>query len=608
MPVLALIKDQKSIDVVLPWASTFTTARDTSLVVVCWTQSAVSSEVIEDAGPVSQGLIEAVKDYFSRNKPGEVPKIIGLDGPNEAKSVIDAARENDINLIVAAGSDPSGKKGGTLATNPLLKQSPFTTVILFGGSKRSTRPQKVLVGATDNANDISSVFLSYQMAESLQTGVTLARPEFEAGLEGAEIGRRDLEQLKRDSGVHDRDDVQSQVFQSGEVEQAAQAMNENDLVMFGANYEHLAAFIELTDKPTFAVVKRQPPLRRWQAGTQQTSVWSTRLSPADYAELIQGLRQGSKLGADFVTMLSLATVVASLGLLQDSAAVVIGSMLLAPLMTPMIGCGLALAQANSKLGYMALKTVAVGLICTLVLSYLIGVFTPGEVLTSQIYARGQPTILDLFIAVASAAAASYALARPNLVGSIAGVAIATALVPPLCSVGISIAYSDFGNAQGAALLFATNFFAIVLAAGLTFRLIGISSKQAGKGQKFWVFRIVVIFGIAIIAIGFPLQKAMEESLVQAKPQPRGYPLAKSVMDAVEERLAANPGYELLTAGQPSSPFSTSDVMIVLSTTDVPEPGFVEGMEALIKEQMNDESLRVKIHLIKAVDEGKPAGD
>ena len=361
---------------------------------------------------------------------GEVPEIIGLDGPNEAKAVIDTAREKDVNLIVAAGSDPSGKKGGSLATNPLLKQSPFTTVILFGGSARSTRPQKVLVGATENANDVSSVFLAYQMADSLQTSVTLARSEFEAGLEGAEIGRRDLEQLRRDSGVQGRDDVQSQVFQSGEVEQAAQAMNENDLVMFGANFEHLAAYVELTEKPTIAVVKRQPPLRRWQAGTQQISVWSTRLSPADYAELIQGLRQGSKLGSDFVTMLSLATVVASLGLLQDSAAVVIGSMLLAPLMTPMIGCGLALAQANSKLGYMALKTVAVGLICTLALSYLIGVFTPGEELTSQIYARGQPTILDLFIAVASAAAASYALARPNLVGSIAGVAIATALVPP----------------------------------------------------------------------------------------------------------------------------------------------------------------------------------
>ena len=266
------------------------------------------------------------------------------------------------------------------------------------------------------------------------------------------------------------------------------------------------------------------------------------------------------------------------------------------------------AQANQKLGYMALKTVAAGLVCTLVLSYLIGVITPGTELTAQIYARGQPTILDLLIAVASAAAASFALARPNLVGSIAGVAIATALVPPLCSVGISIAYSDFSNAQGAALLFVTNFLAIVLAAGLTFRLIGISARQAGLRQKFWVFRIVVIFGIAIIAIGFPLQKGMQESLVQSKPQPRAYSLTRTVMDAVEERLAAHPEYELITAGQPSSPFSSSDVILVLSTSGDPEPEVFNELKAVIKDQMQDDSLRVKIHCLKAVDVEESPGD
>ena len=80
--------------------------------------------------------------------------------------------------------------------------------------------------------------------------------------------------------------------------------------------------------------------------------------------------------------------------------------------------------------------------CTLTISLLIGLVAPGAELTPQIYARGAPTLLDLGVAVASAAAAAYALARPNLVGSIAGVAIATALVPPLCSVGLSLAYGD----------------------------------------------------------------------------------------------------------------------------------------------------------------------
>ena len=93
------------------------------------------------------------------------------------------------------------------------------------------------------------------------------------------------------------------------------------------------AVLEFTKKPTIAVIKRAPPLRPWQTD-KPAAKWNPRLSPADYAELIQGLRHGSRLGVDFITMLSLAAIVASMGLLQDSPAVVIGSMLLAPLMTP----------------------------------------------------------------------------------------------------------------------------------------------------------------------------------------------------------------------------------------------------------------------------------
>ena len=88
---------------------------------------------------------------------------------------------------------------------------------------------------------------------------------------------------------------------------------------------------------------------------------------------------------------------------------------------------------------------------------------PGEELTSQVTARGDPNLLDLFIALCSAVAAAYAMARPNIIGAVAGVAIATALVPPLCSVGISLAYHEYLNALGSALLFLINLLAIVLA-------------------------------------------------------------------------------------------------------------------------------------------------
>ena len=121
---------------------------------------------------------------------------------------------------------------------------------------------------------------------------------------------------------------------------------------------------------------------------------SLRRLRTDYVDLIQGLRRGSRLSVDFLTMLGLAAAIASLGLLQDSPAVVIGSMLLAPLMTPMIGSGLSLAQANAKLGWNSLVSIVSGFLLTLAMSCIIAVVTPGEEMTSQVLARGSPAIGD----------------------------------------------------------------------------------------------------------------------------------------------------------------------------------------------------------------------
>jgi uncharacterized hydrophobic protein (TIGR00271 family) len=551
----------------------------------------------EDANEANAQLVQSVNNFFSHAKTTERPEVIAAFGPSESKEAIDVAKEHETDLIVAIAKDPTGASGASYATNSLLKQSPFTTVILFGDETRSKKPGRVFIGATDSLNDVSAAVLAKQLVDNCKARVTVARAELESGPEGKEVGRRELDQLMRDANVKEYQRANFQVFQSGDYETVTTAMNKHDLVLLGANYPHVPVIMGSTNKPTVAVVKRAPPLRLWQS-PQQASTWTMRLSPADYAELFQGLRRGSRLGADFLIMLSLATIVASLGLLQNSPAVVIGSMLLAPLMTPMVGCGLALAQANQKLGNAALGTVGVGLLCALAISFLVGVTTPGVELTPQIYARGQPTILDLFVAVASAAAASYALARPNLVGSIAGVAIATALVPPLCSVGISLAYGDLTNAQGAALLFVTNFLAIVLCSAFTFRLIGITPKHAETSQRFWVFRVVIIFATAVILIAIPLQNDLMDSLVQTKPQTRTYPLARTVMDALEERVQSEPGVSLISTGRPSSHFASSDVVIVLGCTGEPEPEFANKLIRLVREKMLDDSLVVEVHCVK----------
>ncbi|MGI9427730.1 MAG: TIGR00341 family protein, partial [Bythopirellula sp.] len=556
--------------------------------------SVVGSEGCE---PLSQEFVHAAQDFFSQQELTDPSEIIGVSGPSDATAAIEIARQKNAELIVAAAHDPTGASGTTYATNPLFKQSPCNTIVLFGGSTRSIEPKQIFVAATDNLNDEVAIFLASRMVENCDACATFARAELETEQLGLEVGRREIKSLIRNAGVDNADRFDCQVFPTGGYEEVATAMDEHDLVLIGSSYPRVPTFVELTQKPTVAVIQRAPPLRPWQTA-QRAASWKPRLSPADYAELIHGLRHGSRLSVDFITMLSLAAIVAALGLLQDSPAVVIGSMLLAPLMTPMIGCGLALAQANQKFGNTALKTVGVGLVCTLAISYLVGLITPGAELTPQIYARGEPTVLDLVVALASAAAAAYALARPNLVGSVAGVAIATALLPPLCSAGLSLAYRDLMIAQGAALLFVTNFLAIVLSAAVTFRFIGITAEQAGRRQKLWVFRTASILGIAAILVCIPLQRELLEGLVETKAQPRAFPLAKTVVDALEDRIAAEPGVTLITAGRPSSHLVASDVVLITGALGELDPSFADDLIEIVREKMQDDSLIVEVHCIK----------
>jgi uncharacterized hydrophobic protein (TIGR00271 family) len=513
--VLALVTKSEDVKLVTTWASEFAAARNTTLTVLCWTRAPMvvnpqlanadeTSAVDDLAAEVHRVIALITKEEYEGRLPLPTDQINVQRTlhPDATAATLRQIRAEEPELVVAAAEDHSGRTGATYATNRLLRQSPCNTIILFGNRERSARKPHIFVGTSDNPHDVAAVYLAARMAKACDTQVTMARTEQESGKQAIAIGRRELRQLMRDAGVKLNDQIKRLVLRTGDTTTIAAEMNEHDLVMLGANNQRaVQLIIELTETPVLAVVKRAPPLRGWQR-KKRSPEWNPRLSPADYVDLIQGLRSGSRLSVDFLIMLGLAAAIASLGLLQDSPAVVIGSMLLAPLMTPMIGCGLSLAQANPKLGWNSLVAIISGFLLTLAISFIVAVVTPGEEMTPQVLSRGSPNILDLMIALFSACAAAYALARPNLVGAVAGVAIATALVPPLCSAGISVAYQQYEIAGGAALLFATNLVAIILGAAVTFRYLGVTSAEAGTTQRRWVYRTLGILGIAVIGLPF----------------------------------------------------------------------------------------------------------
>ncbi len=611
MSVLALVTRPEDVKLVTGWAAEFAAARDTNLVVLCWAPALIvldpQSASAEETGAVDELVAEVhrvlapmteEKDGCCEPLPPEAIHVHRTLQPDAMTATFEHIKIEDTELVVAAAEDHSGRTGATYATNRLLRQSPCNTIILFGNRERSARDPHILVGTADNPHDVAAVYLAARMAEARKTRVTMARVEQEAGEEATEIGRRELRQLMRDAGVRRKNRIRRLVLRSGDVVETAAEMNKHDLVLVGAgNQRAVQRILELTDTPVVAVVKRAPPLRAWQR-KKRSPEWNPLLSPADYVDLIQGLRRGSRLSVDFLVMLGLAAAIASLGLLQDSPAVVIGSMLLAPLMTPMVGAGLALAQANLTLGWNSLRSIVAGFLLTLAISCIIALVTPGEEMTSQVVARGNPNLLDLLIALFSACAAAYALARPNLVGAVAGVAIATALVPPLCSAGIAIAYQQYAIALGAALLFVTNLVAIVLGAAGTFRYLGVTSSEASAVQRRWVYPTLGILGVTVTILAFPLGRALERNIEQGKPQPATYPLTKAVEEAVVEYIKRTPEVDLLAAGRPASMHHKADVVIVLTSPRSLSESFGDEIVEIVQREMDDEDLVVEIHCLR----------
>lgn len=171
-------------------------------------------------------------------------------------------------------------------------------------------------------------------------------------------------------------------------------------------------------------------------------------------------------------MNGLATVVAAYGLLSDSTAVVIGAMVIATLLGPITGIALALVDGDVSLLRKALTSEVKGVLLVLAVSLAIGRLHHDIPLGKELLARTSPNILDLAIALAGGAAGAYASISPRVSAGIVGVAIATALVPPLSACGICLAHGETKLAFGSFLLFFVNFVAIQFASSLVLWLHG----------------------------------------------------------------------------------------------------------------------------------------
>lgn len=235
-----------------------------------------------------------------------------------------------------------------------------------------------------------------------------------------------------------------------------------------------------------------------------------RASFDEFKELFKLLRENARTRRNYLVLMVLSTVLATFGLFGNSAPVVIGAMILAPLMAPVISLSMATLRQDRELAWMSFRTILAGLLLSFLFAVAITLVTPLNFPNEEILSRTRPNLLDLGIAVVSGIAGAYAHAREEIAKTLAGVAIAVALVPPLAVSAIGLGWGDWSIFSGSALLLFTNLAGMVLAAAFTFLLLGFSPlRLATRGM---MISLVIVLVLSV-PLWFGFRQMVEEHRV-----------------------------------------------------------------------------------------------
>ncbi len=301
---------------------------------------------------------------------------------------------------------------------------------------------------------------------------------------------------------------------------------------------------------------------------------------ADFKDLFLALKDNARLHNSFVLLMILSSLLATLGLFLNSPSVVIGAMVLAPLMAPIISFSMGLLRSDSSLSRQSAATLSTGILIALGLSALLAALLPFQDVTNEIAGRLHPTTLDLCVAVLSGIAGAFANARENIAKSLPGVAIAVALVPPLCVSGIGIGWLNLEIFYGAMLLFLTNLTGIIMAAGLSFMVIGFAPiARAKKGLLLSILMVSIIS----VPLFISFAKMQERALVKKQLGNQTFSIAgnKLLLRNISVRMTA-----------------PIKITAELMTNAMPDAVIIHQIEQSISQQLAQKALiELKIRLV-----------
>ena len=427
------------------------------------------------------------------------------------RGILDATRELRADLLVLDARIPAegGAKLGTIIEN-ITPVSPCPVILYRPGETESVGRIVVPIIEEHEANTASR--LAIALAQRLDVSVEALFMERETPQAAAaywdDTNRMDATLFDPSEGARVK---QSVVQVEDPVEGFVSHARDDDLAVADLNEQVQwegwlrgdSSLDALREWPgaflvnaSGAVALPRPWWGKWKS-------WlNPRVTQFEGEELERDAEESSYSSLDFLVLIIISAILAAFGLLLNSNAVIIGAMLVAPLMTPLIALATGLVIGKLKIMRQSAGTLLQGIIAALLVALLVGWIGSTSIVTPEMASRGNPTFLDMGVALASGFIGAYAAARKDIPSALAGVAIAAALMPPLVTVGLAISFREWALAQGASLLFLTNIVSITLAAWATFVWLGLrrGKEDDPLARRRYSITLVVLLVVILVAL------------------------------------------------------------------------------------------------------------
>lgn len=327
-------------------------------------------------------------------------------------------------------------------------------------------------------------------------------------------------------------------------------------------------------------------------------------------ELHRSYDGDAKLNESFLVLTLGASLIATLGLLADNTAVVIGAMVVAPWILPLRVAVFATLIGDWRLLPRSALTLAAGASLTTLLSLLLGLIAQAnglltvDAFSEEIQGRLSPTLLDLGIALAAGAIATYAKVNPGAVSSMAGTAIAVALVPPVCVMGLMLAAGDFADARGAGLLYAANLLGILIGGISVLAIREPYFRDKLRRQRRSRLLLLLALGLASW-VGFKLYGRYEQHLYALKRDNLKVRIEQDISTYLKRQtqtFGSNDSLELdnIQFDWPNywSSNQTPKILLVVRVTNPTTPSYkqVQTIQDLINEKLSEQFDGLKMQM------------